>query len=194
MAGRMISELSDATTLQNTDLIPLARGATTLKVSGLTLVNSLTSVASGAFASKTDLTSLSSTVDTKLSTYLPLSGGTMTGTVNISSVTETKQTPAISANTLTLNLDSAVVFHVNLDSNITTFTLTNVPPSPRVYSFALQLSADGTTRSVVWPTGTRWSGGSTPILTTTAGKVDTFTFLTHDGGSNWFAFTNNQNQ
>ena len=63
MAGRMISELSDAITLQNTDLIPLARGATTLKVSGLTLVNSLTSSASGAFASKTDLTSLSSTVD-----------------------------------------------------------------------------------------------------------------------------------
>jgi len=63
MAGRMISELSDASTLQNTDLIPLARGATTLKVSGLTLASSLTSTASGAFASKTDLTSLSSTVD-----------------------------------------------------------------------------------------------------------------------------------
>ena len=34
MAGRMISELSDATTLQNTDLIPLARGSQTLKLSG----------------------------------------------------------------------------------------------------------------------------------------------------------------
>lgn len=126
--------------------------------------------------------------------YLPLSGGTLTGTVNISSVTETKQTPVITANTLTLNLASAVVFHVNLNSNITTFTLTNVPPSPRVYSFALQLSADGTSRSVVWPTGTRWSGGSAPTLTTTAGKVDTFTFLTHDGGTSWFGYTNDQNQ
>ena len=43
MAGRMISELSDATSLQNTDLIPLARGATTLKVSGLTLASSISS-------------------------------------------------------------------------------------------------------------------------------------------------------
>lgn len=64
----MISELSDATSLQNTDLIPLARGATTLKVSGLTLAGSLTSVASGSFASKTDLTSLSSTLS---ATFIP---------------------------------------------------------------------------------------------------------------------------
>ncbi len=126
--------------------------------------------------------------------YLPKSGGDMTGMLGVLSVTESKATPIITANTLTLNLSSAVLFNVNLNSNITTFTLTNVPTSPKVYSFALQLSADGTSRSVVWPTGTRWSGASTPILTTTAGKVDTFTFLTHDGGSNWFAFTNNQNQ
>lgn len=86
------------------------------------------------------------------------------------------------------------MFLVNLNSNITTFTFTNVPPSPRVYSFALQLSADGTTRSVVWPTGTRWSGGTGPTLTSTAGKVDTFTFFTHDGGVNWFAVTSIQNQ
>lgn len=145
-------------------------------------------------SNQTNLTGLSSTVDAKLANYLPLSGGTLTGTVNISSVTETKQTPVITANTLTLNLASAVVFHVNLNSAITTFTLTNVPASPRVYSFALQLSADGTSRSVVWPTGTRWSGGTAPTLTTTAGKVDTFTFLTHDGGTSWFGYTNDQNQ
>lgn len=142
-------------------------------------------------ASVVALTALNSNI---FGNFLPLSGGTMTGTVNISSVTETKQTPVITANTLTLNLDSAVVFHVNLNSAISTFTLTNVPPSPRVYSFALQLSADGTSRSVVWPTGTRWSGGSAPTLTTTAGKVDTFTFLTHDGGTSWFGYTNDQNQ
>jgi hypothetical protein len=136
----------------------------------------------------------SPTIDAKLSNYLPLSGGTLTGMLNVLSVTETKQTPLITANTLTLNLGSAVVFHVNLNCAISTFTLTNVPASPRVYSFALQLSADGTSRSVVWPTGTRWSGGSAPTLTTTAGKVDTFTFLTHDGGTSWFGFTNDQNQ
>ena len=62
----MISELSDATSLQNTDLIPLARGATTLKVSGLTLASSLTAIGAGSFALKTDLTALSSTSSTSL--------------------------------------------------------------------------------------------------------------------------------
>jgi hypothetical protein len=43
MAGKMISELSDAITLQSTDLIPLARGASTLRIDGTTLVQSITS-------------------------------------------------------------------------------------------------------------------------------------------------------
>jgi hypothetical protein len=34
MAGKMISELSDAISLQDTDLIPLARGASTLRIAG----------------------------------------------------------------------------------------------------------------------------------------------------------------
>ena len=44
MAGRMISELNSASTLQNGDYIPLARGASTLKIDGLTLVQSITAV------------------------------------------------------------------------------------------------------------------------------------------------------
>lgn len=39
MAGRMISELNDAGTLQSTDLIPLARGTTTLKLPGAAFSN-----------------------------------------------------------------------------------------------------------------------------------------------------------
>ena len=130
-----------------------------------------------------DLSSITTT-----SNLLTISGG------NVTSITETKATPTISLNTLNLNLATALVFHVYLNSAITTFTLTNVPVSPRVYSFTLQLSADGTSRSVVWPTGTRWSAGVAPTLTTIAGKVDTFTFLTHDGGTSWFGYTIDQNQ
>jgi hypothetical protein len=120
--------------------------------------------------------------------FLPLSGGA------IGVVTETKATPTISTNTLTLDLATASLFYVNLNAAITTFTLTNVPTSPKVFSFTLQFVADGTARTVTWPTGTRWSGGTGPTITSTANKVDTFTFLTHDGGANWFAYTSNQNQ
>ena len=106
---------------------------------------------------------------------------------------ETKATPTITSNTLTLDLSSASFFYVNLNSNITTFTLTNVPASPKVYSFTLQFEADGNARAVSWPGSFRWSGASLPVLTTTSGKVDTFTFVTHDGGANYFAFVSDQN-
>ena len=63
MAGKTISEFTDAGALQGSDYFLIDRGSSTLKVSGSTVTNSITSSASGAFASKTDLTSLSSTVD-----------------------------------------------------------------------------------------------------------------------------------
>jgi hypothetical protein len=107
---------------------------------------------------------------------------------------ETKASPAISAGALTLNLTSASLFYVNLNAAITTFTLQNVPASPSVHSFTLQFIGDGTARTVTWPVGTRWAGGTNPTITSTLNKVDTFTFMTHDGGTNWFAFVSSQNQ
>ena len=125
---------------------------------------------------------------------LTVNGNVTLNGLNLVYVTETKITPAINANTLTLDLTSASLFSVDLNANITTFTLTNVPTSPRVYSFTLQFIADGTLRAVTWPVGTRWSGATNPTLTSILNKIDTFTFVTHDGGSNWFAFVSDQNQ
>jgi hypothetical protein len=125
---------------------------------------------------------------------LTVAGNTTLSGLHLGYITETKVTPTISTNVLTLDLASAAFFSVNLNQSITTFTLTNVPSSPRVYSFTLQFVADGTARTVTWPTGTRWSGNTPPTLTSTLNKVDTFAFLTHDEGTNWFAYTSNQNQ
>lgn len=110
------------------------------------------------------------------------------------SVTETKAEPTISSGTLTLNLAAATFFIVNLNADITTITLQNTPQSPRVYSFTLQLSGNSPARTVEWPTSFRWSGNTAPTLTTSTTAVDTFTFVTHNGGTNWFAFISEQNQ
>lgn len=138
-----------------------------------------------------------STLATSLSSILqPSLVGSITSLsgTEIVAFTEKKATPSISGNTLTLNLSEASLFYVNLNSVITTFTLTNVPSSPKVLSFTLQfVFPDNTARTVAWPTGTRWSGGSGPTPTCQTNKVDTFTFVTHDGGSNWFAFVSDQN-
>lgn len=124
---------------------------------------------------------------------LPLTGGTITGEVLFGIPAETKATPAISAGALTLNLSTATLFYVSLNGPITTFTFSNPPASPKSFSFTLQFVADGTARAVTWPTAVKWPGGTNPTLTSTANKVDTFTFVTHDGGTTWFGFVSGQN-
>jgi hypothetical protein len=106
---------------------------------------------------------------------------------------ETTTSPTISGGTLTLNLNTATVFAVALNANITTLTLTNVQAAGKTSSFVLMFTADGTVRSVTWPVSFHWPGGTAPTLTTTNGKEDVFTFFTTDGGTNWQAFISGQN-
>jgi hypothetical protein len=109
------------------------------------------------------------------------------------SIGESKTNILIISNTLTLPLNTATFFTVSLNNNITTMTFVSPPANPRVYSFVLQFTADGTPRTVVWPVTVKWTGGIAPTLTSTNGKVDTFTFVTHDGGTNYFGFISGQN-
>ena len=123
---------------------------------------------------------------------LPPTGGTITGEVLFGIPAETKATPTISAGALTLDLSTATLFYVSLNANVTTLTFSNPPTSPKVYSFTLQFVADGTLRAVAWPSSVKWGSAGQPSLTSTSGKIDTFTFLTHDGGVNYFGFISGQ--
>lgn len=56
-------------------------------------------------------------------------------------------------------------------------------------SFTVFLKQDGTgSRTVTWWSGVKWPGGTTPTLTTTAGKTDVFTFV-KDGAGSYYGFT-----
>jgi hypothetical protein len=117
---------------------------------------------------------------------------TITGEARFGIPIETKSTPTISSGVLTLNLSSATLFISNINQN-TSIVFSNIPTSPKVFSFTLQLIGNGTAYLINWPTGIRWEGGLPPMVTPTFNKVDTFTFLTHTGGSEWFGFVNGQN-
>lgn len=119
---------------------------------------------------------------------------TPAGTLDIQgSVVETRATPVLVGNSLTLNLATANFFVVNLNANITSITIQNTPAAGKVHSFVLQLQSDGNSRTVVWPLGLRWPNGIAPTITNIPGKVDTFTFVTHDGGTNYYGFISGQN-
>jgi hypothetical protein len=106
---------------------------------------------------------------------------------------EKQVTVAISTNTLTLDLNTASLFDVSLNANITTLTLSNVQSSGLTSSFALVFTADGTARTVTWPASFDWPSGTAPTITSTNGKKDVFIFFTYDGGTNWYSFISGQN-
>lgn len=119
-------------------------------------------------------------------------GGNLLVQPKLQSYRETFTTPAISSGTLTLDLSGSNFFKVSLNAAITTLSIINTPSSAAA-SFTLEFTADGTARTVMWPTAVKWPGGTAPTLTSTSSKTDTFVFYTTDGGTTWKAFVTGQN-
>jgi hypothetical protein len=105
---------------------------------------------------------------------------------------ETKASPTISGSSLLLNLSAATYFTVTINQ-ASTVTFSNPPVSPKVFSFTLQTTGNGTAYTTNWPASVKWAGGTIPIITPTSGKIDIYTFVTHDGGTTWFGFISGQN-
>lgn len=95
-------------------------------------------------------------------------------------------TTTISTITKTIDLSNGNVQSYVLATS-TTLTINNIKAAGR-YLLILQQDATGS-RTVTWPAGIHWSGGTTPTLTTTANKVDIVSFVCYNtsicfGGSN----------
>lgn len=115
------------------------------------------------------------------------------GTVQPLALNETQTAPAISSGTLTLDCSTGNIFKVSLNANITTLTFSNVPAANSGYGMILSFTADGTARTITWGSAVKWPGGTSPTLTSTNAKVDTFVLMTWDNGTTWYAFTGGQN-
>jgi hypothetical protein len=170
--------------------IPDARFPAVLPaVSGANLTNLPTAAA--AAGTLTGTTLASNVVNSSLTGVGVVNSGTWSS--NLKGYGEVKTAPTISSGTLTLNMANGNVFDVALNANITTLTITNPPASGTAGSFTLNLTADGTARTVTWGASVKWPGGTAPTLTSTNGKVDVFVLYTLTGGTTWFAFTAGQN-
>jgi len=110
-----------------------------------------------------------------------------------STLSEAAQTVTAAATT-TISYGSGPSVTLSMAANITTLSFTNVPATGTVGTFTLFITQDTTgSRTITWPASVRWAGGVTPILTTTASKVDIITLTTVDGGTNWFGMVAGQN-
>jgi len=99
---------------------------------------------------------------------------------------------------IAIDLSTAQVFRTKLTVACTGLTLSNIPDNANANAvgFSLLFVGDGTARTMTWnigSTGVSWAAGTAPTYTSTANKVDIYSFLSTNGGSNWFGFVGGQN-
>ena len=117
---------------------------------------------------------------------LPLSGGTMTGTVKMKVLrySLSDKGSALSG-AVTLDLSNADFFKLNQSGggNIT-ISFSNPPATGTVAFFTVEITGSGTL-TVSWPAAVKWAGGSAPNQSDNS-NVDVYTFYTTDGGTTYY--------
>lgn len=102
------------------------------------------------------------------------------------------ETNAAATGAVTLALANANVFILTL-TGAATLSFTGAT-NGRACAFTVVLIQDATgSRLVTWPGSVIWPSGIAPTLTTTAAKVDVFSFLSVDGGTKWYGFQSGAN-
>lgn len=96
---------------------------------------------------------------------------------------ETAAAASGTSGTVTLDCSVASVFTLSPTGNVTTLTLSNPPASGRACTITLIVTQSGTVRTIAAPTGARWIGTQP---TQVASKASVLTYMTTDGGANWF--------
>ena len=123
------------------------------------------------------------------------------GSAKFKTYSEFVQTLDISGGNVNINLADAQSFTLTVDEAVTQFTLLNPPTGAT--AFSILITQDSTGYSVGIATfkdsgGTAIpvkfpAGGVLPIVTTTAGKSDIYSFKTFDGGATLFGVVGGQN-
>ena len=86
--------------------------------------------------------------------------------------------------TQTIDVATANYWDITLGENSVTLTFT---PDGTLSAFTLVVRQDASgNRVILWPLSVDWAGGIAPTLSTGANDVDIFSFLTTNGGTDWY--------
>ena len=87
--------------------------------------------------------------------------------------------------TFTLDFSTANFFDLTLTGN-TTISPSGIPANTRMVSATLACKQDATGgRTITWPAGTKFPGGTSPPGTTTASAIDIWSIMTYDAGNTY---------
>lgn len=141
-----------------------------------------------------NLSFLRNTLAEEVSLYMPLSGGTFASNVSFKGISE-KYNQLTSSNSLILNLSSGNNFEINLNTNVNSISVNNIPGTD-AFTITLvikQLGTVGNYFDITWNingSNVKWSQDAAPTITKTTNKIDIFAISKF--GSNWFGFVGGQ--
>jgi hypothetical protein len=134
---------------------------------------------------------------TASSTYAALSGAAFTGNVQLQEISETTVDITLASNVATLDWTAGNVFYIaTAPTDAMTFNVTNVPTTASrimtINVFVTQ-AATGRIPSTFQIGGSnqtiKWVGGSAPTPTSSAGKIDIFSFtMQRTSGGAWLVY------
>ena len=192
-ASRFVGDGSALTNLPVTSTTVISSTTITVLSANNTFTNNLTSNTINTVVLSANNTFTNNlTSNTFVTNFATVSTLQVSGIASFTTTTEQSRTVTIASSAASLDLRSAAIFNITLNSNVSA-SFVNPPPAPQACSFTVVMSADGTARAVTWPTTVRWAAGTPPTITSTAGKADIFSFLTTNGGSIYYGFTSDQN-
>ena len=126
---------------------------------------------------------------------IDIKGQTLAGAAMVN-YSEVSNVLSYSGGTLTLDMANGNTFIVTMNANVSAFSIVNTDTSfsaNRAYSITLVLKQDATGgRTVTWPAGTLWAGGSAPTLSTAANAIDVFTLISISTNQ-WLGFQSGLN-
>jgi hypothetical protein len=136
-----------------------------------------------------------------IGTIIPRATLDVDGSARFRTYSEAVATVSPVGNVVTIDLSRAQSFNVNITSIVNNFTIINPPNDAS--SFTLKITQDSTGGYSVGIDTFRnsgggnipvyWSGSVIPIVTTTANKIDIYSFITFDGGSSFYGVPGGQN-
>jgi hypothetical protein len=152
----------------------------------ITPTNVLTASSTNTLSNK-DLTSGTNTFPSSLATLTgsqTLTNKTLTNPT-VTNYVETRFT-ANSSTAITLDLANGTMQDITLTGSPTI----TMPTATAGKSFILLLRSGSGSYAVTWST-VKWPGGTAPTVTTTASRLDIYSFFSD--GTNWYGVTVNQN-
>lgn len=93
-------------------------------------------------------------------------------------------TLSVSSGNVALDCSLGDYFKLAPTANVTSWTISNVPPA---CSIMIEFTQDSIARTVGWPASFKWAGGSAPAVSTASGAKDVLAISTFDGGATWRA-------